>query len=178
MYKHWKACIAGGFVGWLLAAPGYLQGLWGLFGLLLEPNWPRHGGQPGGRGGSRSPQLGLELPITKLGTSSWCFSVQGSFYSFWLRHLGPAWRSHSWDLRQSFPFPLLRRGFCSHEGCFCSRLDSPFLVSPFWGKGPVNAGGGTVQEQKHSMGAGSPGEAPLCLSSCLLRCFWLRVSKS
>lgn len=105
---------------------------------------------------------------------------------FWLRDLGPDWRSHSWDLSLSFSVPLLRGAPAHAKLCFCSescRLDSPFLISPCCSKGPVDAGGswaggGAVQEQKHGKRAASPAEALLCLPSCLPRCFRLRVSKS
>lgn len=133
----------------------------------MEPNRPRRGGQPGERGRSHSPRLGLELPATKPGTSSRCFSA--SF--LWLRDLGPDWRSHSWDLSLSFPVLLLRGAPAHPKLRFCSescRLDSPFLISPCCSKGPVGAGGswadgGTVQEQKHGKRAASPAEA---LSAC------------
>lgn len=78
MYKHGKACPAGGLVEFC-GAPGYFQGISGLWGLLSEPNQPCHGGQPGRRGGSCSSQLGLELPITELGIPHKGFSVQGPF---------------------------------------------------------------------------------------------------
>lgn len=60
---------------------GSSQGIWGLWGLLLEPNQPCHGAQPGRRGQFCTPQLGLELLVTELGIPCKGFSVQGPFFA-------------------------------------------------------------------------------------------------
>lgn len=75
-----KHVLQGGWCNPLFCgALGYFQGIWGLWGLLLEPNQHCHRGQPGRRGWSCSPQLDMEFLATELGTPHKGFSVQGPF---------------------------------------------------------------------------------------------------
>lgn len=145
---------------WLF--PGNLGALW----TAIRAKQPCHGGQPGRRGWSCSPQLGMELLTTELGTPARAFL---SRVLFWQRNLGRDCRSHNWDLSLSLPVPWWTPGFCT-ESC---RLDSLFLISPCWHKGPLSVG--TMQEQKPGTRAASPAAALLWLPSCLPGNFQLRV---
>lgn len=86
MYKHWKACIAGGFVGRLLAAPGYLQGLWGFLGCY----WSQTGlvtevSQEGGEGPAHpswvwsSPSLSWDIQLVLFCSGTLLFFLAQTF---------------------------------------------------------------------------------------------------
>lgn len=122
MYKHWKARPAGGLVQFC-GVPGNFQGVWGLWGLLLETNM---GLSQAEGDGAASPSWVWSSSSLRWGHPARAFLSRNHF---WQRNLGPDWRSQNWVLSLSFPVPLLRGapdGFCI-QSC---RLDSPFLTSP------------------------------------------------